>query len=142
MDRPLTYILPPTTGGSEEAGTLFARHLIESATRAGAALELSIRLNWYRSLPLSCVERLEVSLDGVRVPAGPSALEVDGAAGPAGEPWWPVLASGRVRVALDVVPAEGEHGVELLMGTRIPYLIGPAGDAVVIVDRAQAVVSR
>lgn len=121
--------------------TLFARHLIESATLAGSALELSVRLNWYRSLPLSCVERLEISLDGAPLPAQRTALEVDAAAGSAGEPWWPVLASGRVRVALDADPAEGEHAVELVMGTRIPYLVDPAGQAVVIVDRAQAVVS-
>jgi hypothetical protein len=121
---------------------VFARHLVEAATLEGAALELAVRLNWYRSLPLSCVERLEVSLDGIPVAADRTTLDVDGGADSADGPWWPVLAAGRVRVALDAPPAEGEHRVDLLIGTRIPYLVDPAGNAVVIVDRAQAVVSR
>jgi hypothetical protein len=121
---------------------VFGRHLIEAATLDGATLRLSVRLNWYRSLPLSCVERLEVSLDGIPVPAERTTLEVNGAQGSADGPWWPVLTSGRVRVTLDAPPEDGEHRVQLVMGTRIPYLVDPAGHAVVIVDRALATVSR
>jgi hypothetical protein len=121
---------------------VFARHLVEAARLDGATLELSVRLNWYRSLPLSCVERLEVALDGIPVPAGRTTLEVDGGVDSADGPWWPVVATGRVRVALDGLPGDGEHRVDLLIGTRIPYLVDPAGNAVVIVDRAQAVVPR
>jgi hypothetical protein len=88
------------------------------------------------------VERLEVTLDGTPVPADRTTFEVAGVEGPADEPWWPVLASGHVRVTLGAAPDDGEHDVHLVMGTRIPYLVDPAGHAVVIVDRALATVSR
>ena len=111
---------------------MFSRHLVESAALDGRRLELSVRLNWYRSLPLSCVERLEVRLDGEPVDV---SLELDG-------DWWRVRDSARVAGELAGDPGDGPHAVELLLGTRIPYLVGPDGRAVVIVDRARAEVSR
>jgi hypothetical protein len=107
---------------------VFARHLVESATLTDDALELSLRLNWYRSLPLSCVERLEVRLDGVPVDV---TLDLDG-------DWWHVRDSARLSAELAEEPGGGQHAVELTIGTRIPYLVGPDGHAVVIVDRARA----
>jgi hypothetical protein len=127
---------------------VFARHLVESAVLGAAGLELSVRLNWYRSLPLACVERLEVSLDGTVLDAARTTVELDGirCAVPdlasADDRWWQVLAAARVRIPLDTPPAPGRHEVELVIGTRIPYLVSPAGDAAVIVDRARSEVSR
>jgi hypothetical protein len=126
---------------------VFARHLVESARVEGTGLLLGIRLNWYRSLPLSCVERLEVELDGVPLDPGRTTLEVDGVTGTTGElaarddRWWHVLDTATVRVPLDGPPAPGAHTVGLVLGTRIPHLVSPGGDAAVIVDSARAPVT-
>src|SRR3954463_6468187 len=81
---------------------VFARHLVESATLTDDALELSVRLNWYRSLPLSCVEQLDIRLDGEALEhaglelAGVRCSVADLAS--ADDRWWHVLDSARVRV--------------------------------------------
>ena len=127
---------------------MFARHLLESARLEDDELVLEVRLNWYRSVPLSCVERLELELDGAPLPAGRATLELDGVRCPVGDlaaqddRWWPVVDAATVRVALDSRPPAGPHSVDLLIGTRIPYLVSPSGDAAVIVDRARTTVTR
>jgi hypothetical protein len=126
---------------------VFARHLVESARLEDGALLLAIRLNWYRSLPLSCVERLDIELDGVRLDPARTTLELDGRRLPVGslagqdERWWPVLDTATVRVDLDAPPTAGTHTVDVAIGSRIPYLVTPGGDAAVIVDRARAEVT-
>ncbi|MDW8337760.1 MAG: DUF6379 domain-containing protein [Thermoleophilia bacterium] len=53
--------------------------LREDALRqAEGGLALSVRLPWYRSLPLSCVEEIELALDGERVPRDGLRLVVGG----------------------------------------------------------------
>jgi hypothetical protein len=127
---------------------VFARHLVESARLEDDVLSLDIRLNWYRSVPLSCVERLEIDLDGVRLDPARATLELDGVRSAVGEltgmdeRWWSVLDSATVRVELDTPPVPGPHTVDLVIGTRIPYLVSPSGDAAVIVDRTRAEVPR
>jgi hypothetical protein len=126
---------------------VFARHLIESARLEDGALVLAVRLNWYRSVPLSCVERLEVDLDGAGLLAQRTTLELGDVRTAIGDladrdaTWWHVLDAATVRVELDPLPA-GTHTVGLVLGTRIPYLVSPSGDAAVIVDRARAEVTR
>lgn len=44
----------------------------ESLRTTEAGFEVSMRLPWYRSLPLSCIERIEVAIDGE--PVDPKAL--------------------------------------------------------------------
>ncbi len=120
---------------------MFARDLIESVTLDGRRLTLGIRLNWYRSLPLNCLQRLEVSLDG---------WMTDGTTiGFAGHPmplwavaqdvtsWWSVRDTLQVTAELADSPSAGAHTVAVLLGNRIPYLIGPDDQAVVIVDRCR-----
>jgi hypothetical protein len=127
---------------------VFARHLVESARLEDSALVLAVRLNWYRSVPLSCVERLEVELDGAGLPAERTTLELGGGRFEIGrltdrdETWWPVLDAATVRVELDAPPSGGPHTVGVVLGTRIPYLVSPSGDAAVIVDRGRAEVIR
>ena len=127
---------------------MFARHLVESARLEDGALVLAVRLNWYRSVPLSCVERLEVELDGAALPAERTTLELgDVRTTPADladrdDTWWHVLDAATVRVELDTVPDGGTHTVGLVLGTRIPYLVSPGGDAAVVVDRTRAEVTR
>lgn len=127
---------------------VFARHLVESAALTDDALELSVRLNWYRSLPLSCVEQLEVRLDGDVLDPAATSIELDGVRCPvtdladADDRWWHVLDSARLRVPLARAPEAGRHDVELVLGSRIPYLVAPDGSAAVIVDSARAEVVR
>jgi hypothetical protein len=126
---------------------MFARHLIEAAVWTDDGLRLAVRLNWYRALPVSCVERLEISLDGAPLDPRRITLEVGGRrcsiAELAGqdEAWWHVPEACRVSVDLGSAARPDDAIVELLLGTRIPYLVGPGGDAVVIVDRATAAVT-
>lgn len=109
---------------------------------------LGVRLNWYRSVPLSCIERLEIALDGVPLDPERTSLELDGVRSPVrelaalDERWWHVLDTATVRIDLEDRPPEGPHAVDLVIGTRIPYLVSPSGDAAVIVDRARAEVTQ
>ena len=125
---------------------MFSRHLVESATLTDDALELSVRLNWYRSLPLSCVEQLEIRLDGETLE--PATVELDGVRcsladlATTDDRWWHVLDSARIRVPLERAPRAGRHEVELVLGSRIPYLVAPDGSAAVIADSARAEVTR
>jgi len=125
---------------------VFARHLVEAVSLTDRTLELSVRLNWYRSVPLSCVEQLAVTLDGRLLEV--ATVELEGVRCPvadlpaADDRWWHVLDSARVRVPLDSAPAAGRHEVGLVLGTRIPYLVSPDGSAAVIVDSARAEVVR
>jgi len=127
---------------------VFARHLLGSARLEDDALLLDIRLNWYRSVPLSCVEQLQISLDGVPLDPRHTTLELGDVRLPVGElrtqdeRWWSVVDTATVRAGLDVPPLRGRHTVGLVIGTRIPYLVSPSGEAAVIVDRAHAEVSR
>ena len=127
---------------------MFARHLLESARLEDGALVLAVRLNWYRSVPLSCVERLEVEFDGDALPIERTTLELGDVRSAIGDlagrddVWWQVLDTATVRVELDALPPGGPHMVGLVLGTRIPYLVSPSGEAAVIVDRARAEVTR
>lgn len=101
------------------------------ATQDGYAV--GVRLNWYRSLPLSCIEKVELALDGR--PVGPSALrlEVNGRRYQLEEledqveTFWFVQDSARLLVEQPGVVKEGEtHTVEVEIALRFPYIpIGP-----------------
>ena len=58
-----------------------------------------------------------------------------------GEPLARLKGGLTVRVELDAPLTGGPHTVGLVLGTRIPYLVSPSGDAAVIVDRARAEVT-
>ena len=120
---------------------MFARDLIESVSLDGRRLSLGVRLNWYRSLPFNCLEQLEVSVDGVR--AGDTTVGFVGhamllwAVNQDATSWWTVRDTLRVAAKLPQTPPTGPHTVEVVLGNRIPYLIGPDDRAVVIVDRCR-----
>lgn len=126
---------------------MFSRHLIESAAWTTDGLRLAVRLNWYRALPLSCLERLEIELDGERLDPGRITLDVGGRSfalaelAEQDETWWRVPEACRVSIALEPAARAGISTVELVLGTRIPYLVGPGGEAVVIVDRTSSAVA-
>jgi hypothetical protein len=126
---------------------MFAEDLLPAAMRAvGPCAALDVRLNWYRSLPLSCVEAIDLTIDGDPVPSDRLRLRLDGfedtaaaLPGPA-DAWWRVLESAEL-VAEAPRLAPGPHEVELALTLRIPYY-GPLPDGgfVTITDRARGTV--
>ena len=86
-------------------------------------LALALHLPWYRSLPISCLESVEVSVDGaptpvtsVRVP-GFSGTVADAARSDAD---WDLRDA--LDVSLDREGRPGTHALEVTLAVRIPYL--------------------
>jgi hypothetical protein len=132
---------------------MFADDLLPATMRAAGlrpdgGVALDIRLNWYRSLPLSCIEDIALAIDGSPVPRHSLSLRLGDfraavdALGAATDVWWRVLDSGQL-VAEGEDPAAGPHQVELAVTLRIPYY-GPLPDGgfVTITDRADGTVVR
>jgi hypothetical protein len=101
-------------------------------------LAVAVRLPWYRSLPVSCVESVRVSVDGVPAPVrsvsvGDFAGRVEEAAGSEGS--WDLRDP--LDVVLDVAASPGEtRAVEVALAVRIPYIQVAPG--VALVQRATA----
>jgi Domain of unknown function (DUF6379) len=97
----------------------------------GARLDL--RLPWYRGLPLSCVERLEISIDGESIPANDITLSLYGYQHELDElpalhdVVWFTLDTADVRVRTAAPLAQGDHQVDVTIQARIPYVSASAG---------------
>jgi hypothetical protein len=111
-------------------------------------LALEVRLPWYRSLPLSCVESIELSLNGRPVSCDDLLVAVDGCDRRVTElepledrPWFV-----RDPIALKapwVVEAGEEIDVRLRVRLRIPYiLIGPDTALSQTTERSERLVVR
>lgn len=110
---------------------MFPERLIEADTLRSTAdgFRADVRLPWYRALPLSCVERIEVSVDGTPIPPVDIRLTL-GDADPLAiadlasltDTWWYVLDSATLSVASPTAARPGTHEVEVSMGLHIPYL--------------------
>jgi uncharacterized protein DUF6379 len=132
---------------------MFAEDLLPATMRAAGArpdagVALDIRLNWYRSLPLSCVEAVGVAIDGTAVPTKRLELRLNDFHAPADElgdaadVWWRVIDSAELVVRGEDLAA-GPHEVELALTLRIPYYGPlPSGGFVTITDRAHGTVVR
>ena len=91
------------------------------------AVRAKLRLPWYRSLPLSCIERIDVEIDGRPIPPEAIALRTNGHVHPVAElpqlheVEWFVLDA----LDLDLTPeselAPGAHRVSVGLQMRIPY---------------------
>jgi len=95
--------------------------------------EIRLRLKWYRSLPLSCIEKLHLSLDGK--PVEPSVLRF----GINGhqyrleelkdliEEFWFIQDSAILSANLPGIVRPGKtYGIEVELAMRYPYIpIGP-----------------
>ena len=101
-------------------------------------LAVAVRLPWYRSLPVSCVETVRVSVDGVPAPVrsvsvGDFAGRVEEAA--VSDVTWDLRDP--LDVVLDVAGRRGvSHAVEVALAVRIPYMQQAPG--VALVQRATA----
>ncbi|KAA9160720.1 flagellar biosynthesis protein [Amycolatopsis acidicola] len=99
-------------------------------------VEVSVRMPWYRALPLCSVLNLRLTIDGTEIPREKLRFGVNGAeyteAGLAEEwqQWWYVLDSARI-VAVETTVGPGEHEVEAGLSLSIPYLPVPGGPLVI-----------
>jgi hypothetical protein len=94
-----------------------------------AGLSFDIRIPWYRSLPLSCVEGLEVTVDGHSIPQDAMRLTFDDATyaldelPPLHDTWWHVTDPARVTIARSDGAAVGPHEIDVTLSMRIPYIV-------------------
>ncbi|MGN6220929.1 MAG: C-glycoside deglycosidase beta subunit domain-containing protein [Microbacterium sp.] len=110
---------------------LFPERLIEADTLRPSSdgFITDLRLPWYRALPLSCIERMEVRVDGQPVPEEDVTLTLAGK-GPYTLPelaahtedYWYVLDSAQLSVKSNAATQPGEHAIDLAFGLYIPYL--------------------
>jgi hypothetical protein len=124
--------------------TLEANVLHDDAVRATpGGYDVDVHLAWYRSLPLSCVEDISVTVAGrtapreeVRVRYGGRELALDELAGLVDD-WWFVQDALTV-VVPDPPPRDPgtESDVTVELATRIPYII--IGPQTALVQRTKA----
>jgi hypothetical protein len=129
--------------------SLAATLLADDALREhDGGFELDVRLNWYRSLPLSSVATLELSVDGKTVPRGEIAFVLNGSehaldelAGRWEETWF-VLDPATLRVRRPLVRRGEAVEIRIRLGSRIPYLlIAPGTPLEVVSERTRTLVA-
>ncbi len=105
------------------------------STRDGR-LSVAVHLPWYRSLPVSCLEALEVRVDGA--PVEVRSVAVGGFSGTVADAadsdaWWDLRDA--VDAELEVPGRAGDvHSIEVGLAVRIPYMQQAPG--VPLVQRA------
>jgi Domain of unknown function (DUF6379) len=111
--------------------------------------ELDVHLNWYRSLPLSSVKTVELTVNGEAIPREEIAFLVNGEAysldelSQHWEEMWFVLDPATLRVQRPLVRAGEPADVSVRLGNRIPYiLIGPDQALEYISERSTTLVAR
>jgi hypothetical protein len=91
----------------------------------GGGVRLQARLPFYRSLPLSCIEGLELSIDGV----APDAVDVFAGddryalaqISSLSDTWWFVLDALDLEIRLPEPLEPGSHRVAMTMRFRVPH---------------------
>jgi hypothetical protein len=131
--------------------SLAASMLDDDALRvADDGLELDVHLNWYRSLPLSSLKTVELTINGESVGRDEMTIVVNGsehdlhALADHWDEMWFVLdpATLRVRGAGRVKPG-AEAEVTIRLGNRIPYiLIGPDQALEYVTERTKTLVAQ
>lgn len=98
-----------------------------TATPGGFTVD--VRLPWYRALPLSCLEGVDVALDGERVDRDELALELDGSTyglaelPPLHDRSWYVTDPLRVKAPFSGLTPGGSHELDVTVSVRIPYIV-------------------
>jgi hypothetical protein len=95
----------------------------------GDGFSFDLRMPWYRALPLSCVEGLEVRIDGELVPSDELRLSLGGKTYGVGDlpplfdEWWYVADPAEVRAPKAGGLPPGEHELDVTIALRIPYIV-------------------
>ena len=90
--------------------------------------QLKIRLSYYRSLPLSCIEQVTLSIDGTEVPASSIVFIVNDKLFALDQlrdlyaEWWNIVEDATLEVDLPGGLPAGSHEVEVSLVCRTPYL--------------------
>ncbi len=120
----------------EETTSMGGRSFIRDEEIRNAALEgkngflVRVCLTSYRSLPLSCIEKIELSIDGkavnpedIRFILNGYSHKLDELAG-LRHIWWFILDDADLFVASEKPLSSGEHLVEGMLVTVEPYVTG------------------
>jgi hypothetical protein len=107
--------------------------IIEPGTFSAAdgRVQLSVRMPWYRALPLSSIADVDWHVDGVKVPRESITWTVDGRTYRLDELparhdlWWYVLDSAVISGKLS--PGAGDHEVSVTLALYIPYITTDLG---------------
>jgi hypothetical protein len=110
----------------------FSAMLLESASvrLQGGALEVALRLPWYRALPLSVVEVSNLRIDGQQVPLERVQFALNGKKHPLSklpdlvDQFWFVLDSAVLHVDAPGLRADTDHEVALALHLYPPYIPG------------------
>jgi len=95
----------------------------------GGGFTFGLRMPWYRALPLSCLEGLEVKMDDEAVPSGDLRLALGGKTyalsdlPPLHDEWWYVADAAEVRAPSPRGLRAGEHELDVTIALRIPYIV-------------------
>lgn len=90
-------------------------------------VSLALRLPWYRSLPLSCVDGIQIAVDGAPVPERDVTISVGDVehsiadSGDLAEVEWFVLDRATATFPAPDGVAAGPHEVAVTLTLRIPY---------------------
>jgi uncharacterized protein DUF6379 len=121
---------------------LTERVIEDGSLRAEASgYSFDLRIPWYRSLPLSCVEGLEVALDGDAAAAHDIAITFNERTysldelPPLYDEWWQVTDAARVAVPRAGGLAAGPHELDVTLALRIPYIVEGGGRRLVMRER-------
>jgi len=91
-------------------------------------VRFKIRLPWYRSLPLSCIEQVDLRIDGREVQQKDMSLTLYGINHSLDElpglhnAWWFILDTADLHIRTRDQLPPGHHEVSVTLGCRIPYL--------------------
>jgi hypothetical protein len=130
--------------------SLAASMLDDDALRAADdGIELDVHLNWYRSLPLSSLKTVEVTVNGEAIERDEIAWIVNGSEhrlDDLAEHWdeiWFVLDPATIRVPRPLVRTGESADVTVRLGNRIPYiLIGPNQALEYVTEKSKKLVAR
>ncbi|MEU5099233.1 DUF6379 domain-containing protein [Streptomyces sp. NPDC020996] len=114
---------------------MMSEQIIEPGTLAfhGDRVRVSVRMPWYRALPLSSVAGVGWTVDGAEVPHESITWTVDGRTYRLDELparhdlWWYVLDSAEIEGALPALADRDEHEVSVTLSLYIPYITTDLG---------------
>ena len=110
------------------------------ATESG--FEIKLRFKWYRSLPLSCLENLQLSVDGQPVDPGAISFGINGneyrlhELSDKVEEFWFILDSAILSVDQPGRVKSGEsHQIDVVFGMRAPYIAIAPGKFLTVLNK-------